>query len=225
VNIQNCLPPEWTTKTRKSTKTGEYIVLIFKPDGSEYCRSDVEISPALAESSVTTEYLKQKNKDLTRDANSLLGRMGATGGVKSEPVMSGRRPPLKTPVSHGTDEMLRRATENWSGNKTANERAFPSHWTAKDRAYTKSYSEAPRSATGIPPGHSRSNWSAAKADELFKKQHKPAGLRTFKCTLQVSAEFPAGADANTFCNDLSAALRVLMNGRSAQITMGNIEES
>jgi hypothetical protein len=154
------------------------MVLIFKPDGKEYCRGEVDITVALAESSCSTAYLKQKNKDLVASQNGVLGGLGAAGGVKAAPLMQGRRPPMK-----------------------------PSPAEPMPPAYTKFFEDA------------RTNWYKPPP-----KARKPAGLRTFKCELQVSAQFPHGADANTFCDDLSAALRVLMNGRSAQITMGNIEE-
>ncbi len=172
MNIQNCLPPGWTTKTRKSTISGDYIVLIFKPDGTEYCRGTVEPTVALAESSCSVAYLRQKNEDLIARQNDVLGGIGAAGGVKAKPLMSGKVAPRPAPVVD----------------------LGPAYWQPQ----TQNIPSRPR---------------------------KPAGLRTFKCELQVSAQFPAGADANTFCNDLSAALRVLMNGRSAQISMGNIEES
>jgi hypothetical protein len=179
MNIQNCLPPGWTTKTRKSTKTGDYLVLIFKPDGKEYCRGEVDITISLAESSCSTAYLKQKDKDRIANQNGVLGGLGADGGVKTKPLMSGRVAARSMPV-------------------------IPAPLPP---VYTKFFEDPERAWYKPPP-----------------KARKPAGLRTFKCELQVSAQFPPGADANTFCDDLSAALRVLMSGRSAQITMGNIEE-
>jgi len=57
-----------------------------------------------------------------------------------------------------------------------------------------------------------------------KPNLKPAGLRTFKCEVEITAQFPPGATASSFCDDLSTALKAIMNGRSAQIVLGKIEE-